>query len=150
MLPIRRPGHRLLALAFLAVGFLPAQQALAARKPAVTTKAPAKRADGLEIKDLVVGKGREARPGMRVSVHYTGRLTNGAKFDSSLDRRQPFEFVLGVGEVIKGWDEGVKGMKVGGKRKLTIPHTMAYGESGTGPIPPRATLVFDVELLDVR
>lgn len=111
---------------------------------------PAKRADGLVIEDLVVGKGKEARPGMRVSVHYTGRLTNGAKFDSSLDRRQPFDFILGMGEVIKGWDEGVKGMKVGGKRKLTIPHTMAYGESGTGPIPPRATLLFDVELLDVR
>lgn len=142
----RWSGILLVAAAALSLPLVTTEPAAAAKRPV----AGAKRADGLVIEDVTVGKGKEARPGMRVSVHYTGRLTNGAKFDSSLDRREPFAFILGMGEVIKGWDEGVKGMKVGGKRKLTIPHTMAYGESGTGPIPPRATLVFDVELLDVR
>jgi len=106
---------------------------------------------GLEIEDLQEGTGAEATYGREVSVHYTGWLTNGTKFDSSKDRRQPFNFTLGMGRVIKGWDEGVQGMKVGGKRKLTIPPALGYGSQGAGGvIPPNATLVFEVELLDVR
>ena len=105
----------------------------------------------LEIEEQVVGTGAEAVPGKRVKVHYTGWLTNGKKFDSSKDRGEPFEFGLGAREVISGWDEGVKGMKVGGKRKLTIPPEMGYGARGAGgAIPPNATLVFEVELLGVR
>ncbi len=110
-----------------------------------------KMANGLEIEDVQVGEGQEAKAGNRVSVHYTGRLTDGTKFDSSVERGQPFQFNLGAGEVIKGWDQGVAGMKVGGKRKLTIPPTLGYGASGAGGvIPPNATLVFDVELLKVN
>ena len=108
--------------------------------------------------DVTVGGGNEAAAGRRVKVHYTGWLYNesaadkkGTKFDSSRDRNEPFEFGLGAGEVIRGWDEGVAGMKVGGRRTLTIPPAMGYGARGAGGvIPPNATLVFDVELLDVR
>ena len=104
-----------------------------------------------QIEELVVGTGAEAKPGNRVTVHYTGRLTDGTKFDSSLDRKQPFVFPLGMGRVIKGWDLGVAGMKVGGKRKLTIPAVEGYGARGAGGvIPPNATLVFEVELLEVN
>ncbi|MGF1465771.1 MAG: FKBP-type peptidyl-prolyl cis-trans isomerase [Sandaracinaceae bacterium] len=104
----------------------------------------------LQMEDLVVGEGDEAVAGKQVSVHYTGTLTDGTKFDSSLDRGQPFGFQLGAGRVIQGWDQGVQGMKVGGKRKLTIPPEMAYGERGFPPvIPPNSTLVFEVELLGV-
>jgi FKBP-type peptidyl-prolyl cis-trans isomerase FkpA len=105
----------------------------------------------LESVDLVVGQGEEAVRGRRVSVHYTGTLTNGKKFDSSLDRGKPFTFTLGAGEVIQGWDQGVAGMKVGGKRKLTIPPEMAYGNRAIGGdlIPANSTLVFEVELLGV-
>lgn len=106
---------------------------------------------GLQYIDQVVGTGDTAKAGQTVSVHYTGWLTNGKKFDSSVDRGQPFTFRLGVGQVIKGWDEGVQGMKVGGKRKLTIPSNLGYGARGAGGlIPPHATLVFDVELLGVQ
>src|SRR5258706_12747978 len=106
---------------------------------------------GLEYTDSTVGEGESPRTGQTVSVHYTGRLTNGTKFDSSVDRGQPFEFKIGVGQVIKGWDEGVMSMKVGGKRTLTIPPDLGYAARGAGGvIPPNATLVFDVELLAVR
>ncbi len=106
---------------------------------------------GLKIDDLVTGDGAEAKSGQMVTVHYTGWLTNGSKFDSSKDRNDPFRFKLGAGQVIRGWDEGVAGMKVGGKRKLTIPPQLGYGARGAGGvIPPNATLVFEVELLDVK
>ena len=105
----------------------------------------------LIIEDLTVGSGDEAKAGKTVVVHYTGWLTDGTKFDSSKDRNEPFDFSLGAGHVIKGWDQGVAGMKVGGKRKLTIPPEMGYGSRGAGGvIPPNATLVFEVELLAVR
>ncbi len=105
---------------------------------------------GLEIEELKVGIGQEAAAGQHVSVHYTGWLTDGTKFDSSVDRGTPFQFPLGAGRVIRGWDEGVQGMRVGGKRKLTIPPEMGYGARGAGAvIPPNATLVFEVELLGV-
>src|SRR3954469_7044866 len=105
----------------------------------------------LQVEDVVVGSGDEAVKGKVVSVHYTGWLTDGKKFDSSKDRGQPFQFPLGRGHVIKGWDQGVAGMKVGGTRKLTIPPDMGYGAQGAGGvIPPDATLVFEVELLGVR
>ena len=104
----------------------------------------------LQIEDIEVGTGDEAASGHKVSVHYTGWLTDGNKFDSSKDRGTPFEFALGGGQVIKGWDQGVAGMKVGGKRKLTIPSELGYGARGAGAaIPPNATLVFEVELLGV-
>jgi FKBP-type peptidyl-prolyl cis-trans isomerase FkpA len=106
---------------------------------------------GLTIEDVTVGEGATASPGQKVTVHYTGWLTDGQKFDSSKDRDDPFQFALGAGRVIKGWDEGVQGMKVGGTRKLIIPATLAYGKRGAGGvIPPDATLVFEVELLDVE
>jgi FKBP-type peptidyl-prolyl cis-trans isomerase len=113
-------------------------------KDAITTKS------GLKYIDVKVGTGQEAEPGDTVLVHYTGTLTNGKKFDSSVDRGQPFEFHLGAGEVIKGWDEGVAGMKEGGKRKLVIPAKLAYGPQAKGSIPPNSVLLFDVELLKVK
>jgi FKBP-type peptidyl-prolyl cis-trans isomerase FkpA len=112
-------------------------------------------ASGLQYEDLTVGSGDEAKAGNRVVVHYTGWLQNtdgsaGAKFDSSKDRNDPFDFPLGAGHVIKGWDEGVQGMKVGGVRKLIIPASLGYGARGAGGvIPPNATLIFEVELLGV-
>jgi FKBP-type peptidyl-prolyl cis-trans isomerase len=111
-----------------------------------------KLASGLQYTDLVVGSGKMAEPGMNVSVHYTGWITDrNAPFDSSVDRGQPFQFQLGAGQVIQGWDEGVKGMRIGGKRHLTIPPDLGYGARGAGGvIPPNATLQFEVELLDVK
>jgi len=105
---------------------------------------------GLKYEDLKVGDGPEAKAGDLVRVHYTGTLEDGTKFDSSVDRGVPFEFPLGAGRVIKGWDEGVAGMKVGGKRRLVIPAELGYGDRGAPPkIPPGATLIFDVELLEI-
>jgi FKBP-type peptidyl-prolyl cis-trans isomerase len=108
-------------------------------------------ASGLQYVDQTIGTGELAVAGKMATVHYTGWLENGNKFDSSVDRGQPFSFPLGAGRVIKGWDEGVQGMKVGGKRKLTIPANLGYGSRGAGGvIPPNATLIFDVELLGVK
>jgi FKBP-type peptidyl-prolyl cis-trans isomerase len=108
-------------------------------------------AGSLVVRDEVIGTGTEAKSGDTVTVHYTGWLTDGTKFDSSVDRNEPFTFNLGAGEVIAGWDAGVAGMKEGGKRKLTIPPELAYGARGAGSaIPPNATLVFEVELLQVN
>jgi FKBP-type peptidyl-prolyl cis-trans isomerase FkpA len=105
----------------------------------------------MQIEELTVGTGSTAQTGQLAVVHYTGWLTDGTKFDSSKDRNDPFSFALGGGMVIKGWDEGVVGMKIGGKRKLTIPPHMGYGTRGAGGvIPPNATLVFEVELLDLK
>lgn len=104
----------------------------------------------LQKTDETVGNGTEATTGKKVTVNYTGTLTNGKKFDSSYDRNQPFSFTLGGGEVIKGWDEGVVGMKVGGKRKLVIPPELGYGSQAAGSIPPNSTLVFEIELLNVQ
>lgn len=123
------------------------------------TAEPAKSADAppppvnekLEMKDVTVGKGAEAKPGMHVKVHYVGTLTDGKEFDASRPRGKPFEFDLGGGQVIKGWDQGVAGMKVGGKRKLTIPPSLGYGARGVPPqIPGNSTLLFEVELLEVK
>lgn len=105
--------------------------------------------NGLEIEILEAGSGEQAKNGDTLLVHYTGALLDGAKFDSSLDRGQPFQFTLGAGQVIAGWDQGLLGMKVGEKRKLTIPPELGYGPSGAGSIPPNSTLVFEVELLDI-
>jgi FKBP-type peptidyl-prolyl cis-trans isomerase FkpA len=113
--------------------------------PTITTPS------GLQYEDLTPGEGAEAVAGKSVEVHYTGWLTDGTQFDSSRSRSSPFAFTLGAGKVIKGWDEGVAGMKTGGKRKLTIPPALGYGARGAGGvIPPNATLIFEVELLGVR
>lgn len=118
--------------------------AMSAEKPEIT-------ASGLRITDLVVGTGAEASSGQTVVVHYRGTLEDGRQFDASYDRGTPFSFPLGAGRVIKGWDEGVQGMKVGGKRKLVIPPDLGYGTRGAGGvIPPNATLIFEVELLEVK
>jgi FKBP-type peptidyl-prolyl cis-trans isomerase FkpA len=120
--------------------------------PTKVTGDGVKTSSGLQYWDIKVGTGAEAKAGDHVKVHYTGWLTNGKKFDSSVDANRPFEFTLGQGQVIKGWDEGVAGMKVGGKRQLRIPPDIAYGSRGTGGglIPPNATLVFDVQLLATK
>jgi FKBP-type peptidyl-prolyl cis-trans isomerase FkpA len=122
----------------------------AAGGPTKVTGAPTKKASGLEYWDIKQGTGPEAVAGKKVQVHYTGWLTNGKKFDSSVGGK-PFEFNLGAGQVIKGWDEGVAGMKVGGKRQLRIPADLGYGQEGSPPvIPPNSTLIFDVQLLGVQ
>jgi FKBP-type peptidyl-prolyl cis-trans isomerase len=124
----------------------------AARKLGTETRNPVvKAASGLQYIDVKTGTGAEAKAGQMVSVHYTGWLVNGTKFDSSKDRGKPFQFPLGGGQVIKGWDEGVAGMKVGGVRKLIIPFELGYGIRGRPPvIPPSATLIFEVDLLGVQ
>jgi FKBP-type peptidyl-prolyl cis-trans isomerase len=142
----------------LAAVFVLAQTATK-KSPAANTSAPAKvtgpgvrMTSGLVYWDIRMGTGDVAKEGSRVRVHYTGWLTNGKKFDSSVDAGKPFDFRIGNGEVIKGWEEGVTGMKVGGKRQLRIPPALGYGAEGTpgGPIPPNANLIFDIQLLGVQ
>ena len=116
----------------------------------IDTAAMTKTPNGLQYQDVKVGQGAEAKRGSTAVVHYIGWLTDGKKFDSSRDRGQPFQFGLGAGQVIRGWDEGVAGMKVGGRRTLVIPPALGYGSRNVGPIPANSTLVFDVELLGVR
>jgi FKBP-type peptidyl-prolyl cis-trans isomerase FkpA len=119
--------------------------------PTKVTGDGVKTASGLQYWDIKLGTGEVAKAGSHVKVHYTGWLTTGKKFDSSVDAHQPYDFTLGQGEVIKGWDEGVAGMKVGGKRQLRIPPELAYGEAGHAPqIPHNATLIFDVQLLAIK
>lgn len=155
------PGRGRKASIGVAVGVLcaclaTAIPASAAEPTKANTPMTTKTESGLQYEDLVVGTGAEASAGHQVKVHYTGWLQNpdgsaGSKFDSSVDRGQPFVFPLGAGRVIRGWDEGVAGMKVGGKRKLIIPSALGYGSRGAGGvIPPNATLIFDVELLGVQ
>ena len=128
------------------------------QKPKTDTSAPTKVSgpgvktdSGLQYWDIRVGTGQTAKEGSHVRVHYTGWLTNGKKFDSSVDAGTPFDFTIGNGEVIKGWEEGVAGMRVGGKRQLRIPPSLAYGAQGyPGAIPPNATLIFDIQLLGVQ
>ncbi|QWV92532.1 FKBP-type peptidyl-prolyl cis-trans isomerase [Geomonas oryzisoli] len=148
----------LVLLLLMAAVAIPACSQKDATKQPATEKTAAKAAagavttpSGLSYTDLVVGTGPSPTSGKGVKVHYTGTLENGTKFDSSLDRGQPFIFRIGAGEVIPGWDEGVMSMKVGGKRKLVVPPQLGYGANGAGGvIPPNATLIFEVELLDVE
>ena len=135
---------------FVALAVASAQPQKSPLEPTKVTGKPKTTASGLQYWDITVGTGATAAAGKTVKVHYTGWLTNGKKFDSSLDRGEPFAFSLGAGQVIKGWDEGVAGMKIGGKRQLKIPPELGYGARGAGnAIPPNSTLIFDVELLDV-
>jgi FKBP-type peptidyl-prolyl cis-trans isomerase FkpA len=166
-LPMRRPTYWLAILAILALAgcqqgtsteSAPPSTPEAAEQSSESAAQEAPEAEevttrsGLKYQDLVVGDGSLAERGMTAMVNYTGWLTDGTKFDSSLDPgRQPLAFTIGRGMVIRGWEEGVQGMRVGGKRRLTIPPDLAYGERGfPGAIPPNSTLVFEVELLDVR
>jgi len=143
-------------IVMLALALFAGRAVAQAAKPAATgptkvTGDPIKTASGLEYWDIKVGTGAVAQSGMHVKVDYTGWLTDGKKFDSSVGTGKPFSFTLGASQVIKGWDEGVAGMKVGGKRQLRIPPDLAYGAKGyPGAIPPNATLIFDVKLVEVK
>jgi FKBP-type peptidyl-prolyl cis-trans isomerase len=140
------------AFAFAQTARRPTHSRPNTKVPTKVTGDGVKTDSGLQYWDIIVGTGKVAKEGDGVRVHYTGWLTNGKKFDSSVDGGRPFTFVLGNGEVIKGWDEGVAGMKVGGKRQLHIPPDLGYGENGTpdGTIPPNSPLIFDVQLLSIQ
>jgi FKBP-type peptidyl-prolyl cis-trans isomerase len=139
------------AILLLAAAALLAQAKPNTNAPTKVTGDGVKTASGLQYWDIKVGTGDTAKDGSHVKVHYTGWLTNGKKFDSSVDAGQPFEFTIGRGDVIKGWEEGVSGMKVGGTRQLRIPPDLAYGQRGyPGIIPANATLIFDIQLLGVK
>jgi FKBP-type peptidyl-prolyl cis-trans isomerase FkpA len=145
-----KPRTFVLLLVFAVLALVSGRAQTDTSSPTKVTGKPKSTASGVQYWDITVGTGAKATNGKTVKVHYTGWLTNGKKFDSSVDRGQPFSFKLGAGQVIKGWDEGVAGMKVGGKRQLKIPPEAGYGARGAaGVIPPNATLIFDVELLDV-
>jgi FKBP-type peptidyl-prolyl cis-trans isomerase FkpA len=154
---LKRIGLLTVMAMFLSTSMLPTLPSFAKLKGRSTMTASTEAGfqqlgNGLQIKELTVGSGAEAKPGQMVTVHYTGTLyPDGKKFDSSRDRNSPFEFALGAGQVIAGWDKGVPGMKVGGKRMLIIPSDLAYGDRGAGgAIPGGATLQFEVELLGVK
>ena len=145
-----KPRLFALLLCFAAFALVSGRAQTDTSSPTKVTGKPKSTSDGLQYWDITVGTGTAASSGKMVKVNYTGWLTNGKKFDSSVDRGTPFSFKLGAGQVIKGWDEGVAGMKVGGKRQLKIPPELGYGAQGAGGvIPANATLIFDVELLDV-
>ncbi|HXS81462.1 MAG TPA: FKBP-type peptidyl-prolyl cis-trans isomerase [Methylomirabilota bacterium] len=146
-------------------GTMTEQSTSATTTPTASTSAPAapalpgapgsgnkmhKLASGLQYDDLVVGSGKMAEPGVNVAVHYTGYLLDGTEFDSSLKSGQPLKFQIAGGQMIAGFDEGVRGMRIGGKRKIVVPYAMGYGEAGSGPIPPKSDLVFDLELIDAK
>ena len=142
-----------IALMIMLIGLMASAggQTKAAGGPTKVTGSPTKTPSGLEYWDIKVGTGAVAQAGHKVQVDYTGWFTSGKQFDSSVGSGKPFEFMLGAGQVIKGWDEGVAGMKVGGKRQLRIPPELAYGAKGyPGAIPPNSTLVFDVQLVDAK
>ena len=138
-------------LGFSCLSAIISMSVLEAKQPHNSEKGIIEMPSGLKFEEITIGEGKTPKKGEKVAVHYTGTLENGTKFDSSHDRGEPIRFTLGVGQVIKGWDEGLATMKTGGKRKLIIPSTLGYGERGAGStIPPNATLLFDVELVAVE
>jgi peptidylprolyl isomerase len=141
---------KVFSLSFLAISLL-STYCLSAEKGKTVTEKPVKTESGLQYIDQEIGSGETPKAGQRIAVHYSGRLEDGTEFDSSHRRGQPIKFTLGIGQVIKGWDEGLSSMKVGGKRQLIIPAQLGYGDRGAPPvIPPKATLIFDVELVGIE
>ena len=143
--PVVPPASTPIPVSNTPTGIVPAE-----KQPAAKVKEKVKLQDGLEYTDVIVGTGAFPADGQKVFVHYIGTLKDGTKFDSSVDRGQPFVFELGGGQVIKGWDEGVRTMKIGGVRKLVIPPALGYGAKDMGKIPPNSTLYFDIQLMDAK